>query len=57
MKKMNISFKDILCEGATKQKVIPDGIVYVGYDTEYTEQTSLTRTAVAILLKKLFSKE
>ena len=25
-----------------QQKVIPDGIVYVDYDTEYTEQTSLT---------------
>lgn len=39
---MNISFKELICEGAVSQNKIPDGILYLGYDTEYTEGVSLT---------------
>lgn len=39
---MNTSFKDLFCEGATEQSEIDDEILYLGYDTEYTEGVSLT---------------
>ena len=46
---MNTSFKDLFCEGAKEQSKIVDDLLYLGYDTEYTEGVSLT-TSLGISL-------
>ena len=39
---MNTNFKDLLCAGVKEQAEIVNEILYLGYDTEYTEGVSLT---------------
>lgn len=56
-KNMNTSFKDLFCEGAKEQSKIVDDLLYLGYDTEYTEGVSLTTSLDSLINVSITSRE
>ena len=54
---MNTSFKDLFREGAKEQSGIVDDLLYLGYDTEYTEGVSLTTSLDSLIHVSILYRE